>query len=133
VSNPINPKSDGLIEDAIETTRRFLKAAVQSLEDTAPDRPHFKNPEIVLAAFIQSAAADYTAAAMAQQIRAGLEDLAAALNNNPGTIAENVGSDHPLQPESVDTLRGSLDALTESTQKIAAMLEIVSKRMQAED
>jgi hypothetical protein len=88
---------------------------------------------VASAAFIQSAAADYTAAAMAQQIRAGLEDLAAALNNNLGTIAENVGSDHPLQPESVDTLRGSLDALAESTQKIAAILDIVSKRMQAED
>jgi hypothetical protein len=76
--NEITASSDTLVDQAPATAETYLRRAIEDIDNLLGEGYAKAHPELI-AAYMQTAALDYGASIIAQQIRAGLGDSADAL------------------------------------------------------
>jgi hypothetical protein len=87
VDTEITASGDTLMRQAMMTAADYLADAVRSIDAEFGAGYAKQNPALV-AAYMQTAAADYAATVTAQQIRAGLEHIGAALGAAVGSSTD---------------------------------------------
>jgi hypothetical protein len=76
--HPIDISSQRLLEQAVTTADHYMFHAKQLVDERFGKGYATKHPELVVA-FMYTAAADYGAGILAQQLRAGLDNIAVQL------------------------------------------------------
>jgi hypothetical protein len=88
-----------------------------------------EHPELI-GAFMQSAATECAGRTIAQQIRAGLDELGAALDLSSRETGKMLSAiAEPLRTKTLDGISRTLRDLAGATENIPAMMDIVGERM----
>jgi hypothetical protein len=73
--SPINIDAGAMMRQATMTAHDYMLAALSDIDELLGKGEASKHPELI-AAYMQTAATDFGAAIIAQQLRAGLEEIA---------------------------------------------------------
>jgi DNA-binding phage protein len=84
----ITASAETLMKQAALTADYYLSQAIEDIDNRLGEGFAGKHPELI-AAYMQAAAADCSAAIVAKQIRLGFEGLAVALSQTFDGIAED--------------------------------------------
>lgn len=87
VPHSITIDGDTMLRQAKMTAHDYLLSAVHDIDEVLGTGTARKHPELI-AAYLQTAAIDCGATIIAQQVRAGLEDIADATSNGLQNIAD---------------------------------------------
>lgn len=80
MTDHIELNATGLVLQAPQTVAGYLRHAITSIDGELGDGYAARNPSLI-GAFIIAAASDFNACCLAQQLRAGLDEVVAALDN----------------------------------------------------
>ena len=95
--NCITASAAELMEQAHMTAALYLERAVKDIETQFGKRAARQHPELV-AAYMQAASIDMAGAIIAQQIKAGLDEIATTIANHTDRTAEdNITASIPIR------------------------------------